>query len=179
MAYIDDNGVIQPDYTMLYKDYKAEYGALDLSMFDTVTINGKEFNFADMFDARNQYKEIGCETPEIFKDCAQRRIKEIALIFTDKIKVWSENLSDTLWNREVVHEEKSATNQYLNPVNGINTTTQDNKPELQATTENVYNHHIITGNGISNPVMMEQVMAVRNIYYDALAALDNLFITLY
>jgi hypothetical protein len=177
MAYTNTKtGEIIADYTVFYKDYKETFGALDLSMFPTVTINENDYDFAAMFEARNAYKEIGAETPEYFKAIADRRIKEAALIFVPKINEWKEHLAD-LWSREQVHVETTADDFFLNPT--VSATSAAAAPKLQSTSKSTYNHHITFGQGVSNAEMLRQIMEVETIFYSALEFLDNLFITLY
>lgn len=179
MAYTNHiTGQIMPEYTVFYKDYKETFGALDLSMFPTVTIDDKEYDFAAMFEARNAYKEIGAETPEYFKAIADRRIKEAALIFVPKIDEWKTHLTE-LWTREQVNVETSADAYYLNPTIAALDTSGQGQPQLQSTNKSTYNHHIIFGQGVSNAEMLREIMDVENIFYSALEFLDNLFITLY
>lgn len=177
MAYTDlTTGEIKAEYTMFYADYTEQFGELDTSMFPTVSIGNHNFVLENMFEARNAYKEIGAETPEYFREIANRRIKEAALIFIPKINEWIEHLPD-LWSREQVNVESTADDFYLNPsVSATNATAQ---PKLQSTNKSTYNHHITFGQGVSNAEMLRQIMEVENIYFAALEFLDNLFITLY
>ena len=168
-------GQLVADYTMLYKDYKETFGALDLSVFPTVEINGETFNMAAMFEARNEYKEIGAETPELFRAIANRRIREAALLFNSKINEWSSHLSD-LWTRETKEEESTVDDYFVNPTVSA---TSAAAPKLQSTSKSTYKHHIVFGQGVSNTEMLEQILELDNIFFTALTSLDNLFMTIY
>lgn len=175
MAHTDlITGNLVPDYTILYKDYVEMFGALDLSMFPTtVAFNDRVFDMSDLFTARNNYKEIGCETAELFKDVAQRVINEAALIFLPKIEQWNAKVKD-LFKREDTEQEETVNEYYLNP-----TVPTDRGPKIQSSNKSIYQHHIVFGQGVSEATMLTEIMELENIYYEALKYLDRLFIGLY
>lgn len=177
MAYTNlITGQMAPDYTMFYKDYVDMFGALDLSIFPTIEVGTNQFNLATMFNSRNEFKEIGAETPALFKKLAERRIQEIALIYLPKLQEWIDHYAE-LWSREEKHSESTVDDYYLNPtISATNTTTA---PKLQSTSKSTYNHHISFGQGVSNATMLKEIMDLDSIYYDVLTELDTLFIGLY
>ena len=178
MAHTDiTTGRLAADYTMLYRDYVKEFGALDLSMFPSIEVGaGYLFTMEDLFNSRNQFKEIGAETPELFKAIAERRIREIALIYLPKIQEWLDHYAE-LWSREETHSEATVDDYFLNPT--ISATTKNTAPQLQSTSKSTYNHHITFGQGVSNTAMLKEIMELENIYYEALKVFDSLFIQLY
>lgn len=164
------------NYTMTYNAYKQSYGDLEgLAAFPTITIGDDTYNFTEMFNSRFKFKEIGCETPEYWREVANRYLGEAALIFKDKILGWESKLP-AAWTREEIHEERTVDNFYLNPTVAANNT--ETSPKLQSTSEHVYPHHILY-NTETAADMINNALEIRNIFYDCLVYCDRLFISLY
>lgn len=164
------------NYTMYYKDFVAKYGALEmLADIPDITIGETTFSFAEMFYARNKLKEICAETPELFREIANRYLVETALIFNKKIKDFEAHVDD-VWQRELTAEERTTDNFYLNPTVAANSTSGN--PKLQSTSEHVYPHHIVY-NTKDGATLLAAAADIRNIYYDALIYTDALFMSIY
>ena len=165
------------NYTMYYRDYVTKYGAPEaLNLIPSVTIGGTEFNFSEMFFKRYKHREICAETPELFKDYANRYLEEIALIYAKKIKDWEQHL-DSIWEREIKTEETTTDNMYWNPTIAANNA-EGKSPKLQSTSEHKYPHHIVF-NTQSNADLIAGALEVQNIFYDALESTETLFMSLY
>lgn len=129
-----------------------------------------------MFLARYKTREIGAETVEYWMELANRVITEAALIFNAKIKEWQAALPH-LASREVVSTETTTDNFYYNPTVVANNA-EGLSPKLQSTTEHVFPHHIVY-NSASTAGMLNEIMDLRNIYYDCLVYCDKLFMSIY
>ena len=174
MSHVNFDGKLVADYTMLYSDYQKEYAALDLSAFANFKIGETIFSFSDMFNKRNANKEICAETPELFKQIADRRIKEAALIFINKLDAWKANYSK-LFAREDISRENSVDDYFWQPT----VSAEAGSPQLQSSSKSYYNHHITFGQGVSNADMLRSIYDLESIYYALLTFLDSLFIELY
>lgn len=171
------NGIVYPEYTLFYKDVVKTYGAPEaLANIPSVTINDREYDFADLFYARFKNREICAETVEYWKDLAERYINEAALIFNHKIKQF-EDLAPKILERETVSEEKTTDNIYYNPTVTANNS-EGKAPKLQSTSEHIYPHHIVF-NTDSNADLLKASLEINNVYFDCLTYCERLFMSIY
>lgn len=162
------------EYTMFYNDYMTAYGApKNLALIPSITIGGKTYSFANMFNDRYRYREICAESTTYFTHLANRVLQEAAILFTDKINSFEAN-KDKLWVKEVKEDESSYSNYYLNPT----VSAKDGDPKLQSTSENINPHHIYYNSGNMSE-MIEAANAIEHIFYECLTYCDKLFIALY
>ena len=165
------------NYTMYYRDFVTKYNEPEaLSLIPEVTLNGRTFNFAEMFYNRNKHREICAETGEYFMDLANRVLTEAALIFSKKIEDWNEHL-DEVWQREDEADEKVTDNVYYNPTVTANNT-EGKAPKLQSSSESVFKRHLVY-NTQSNAELIQAALDVQNIFYEALVYTDKLFMSIY
>ena len=161
------------EYTMFYHDYMTAYGApQNLALIPSITIGGRTYTFAEMFNERNRYREICAESATYFTHLANRVLKEAAILFSDKITQFEANKAK-LWVKEECKEESSYANYYLNPT----VSAKDGDPKLQSTSENIQHHHIYYNTGNMSDII-EAANDIEHIFYDCLIYCDKLFISL-
>lgn len=164
-------------YTITYEewcnnhvDIETEVQARFDQLFPSFVIEDEQISMYSMFKSRNLFKDIGCETDEMFEHELKRKLVEVAVEYNKKLTMYLANF-DKLFERVLTLEYSSDNKYYLNPVLPV---TGDGG-KLQDQTKNDGKHQQAFGYFKSNPDIMKAILDIKDIYTQALKEFDILF----
>jgi hypothetical protein len=130
---------------------------------------GGEFDrtFYELFIEKYDVREIGAETDSMFYHFLNETLSEILIKYRPKIVQFVNNFND-LFKRSVSLEYHDDNKYYLNPVN-----TQADK--LQNRTKYDGSKEQSFAFLTSNPRMMQELLDIKDIYYEALEEFEKCF----
>lgn len=161
-------------YTITYKEWCEKHAEVETSVettfntyFPTFTIGDEQISMYSLFKTRNLYKDIGCETDEMFEHELKRKVTEVAVEFNKRLNIYLSNF-DKLFDRVLTLSYNSSNEYYLNPV-------LDGGGKLQDQTKNSGEHDQAFGYFKSNPDIMKAILDIKEIYISVLKEFDILF----
>lgn len=156
-------------FTITFREYLDNGGLVPpiLDKIPNFKIYDLDLNFKELFISRNELKEIGAETSELFYKYMIPKCNEMAIKYIPLINSFIDNFTK-LFDRTVLESGKDSDSDFINPIN------EDNA-KLQNLSKKEYEHNRSFGFFKTNAEIMAQVMKLESIYNDALQYLDNLF----
>lgn len=161
-------------YTITYEEWCNNHVDIETEveetfdkLFPSFVIGDEQISMYSLFKSRNLYKDIGCETDEMFEHELKRKLTEVAVEYNKKITMYLSNF-DKLFERVLTLEYSSDNKYYLNPV-------LDGGGKLQDQTKNDGTHQQAYGYFKSNPDIMKAILDIKDIYSQALREFDILF----
>lgn len=124
-------------------------------------------SFYDLFVEKYDIREIGAETESLFTHFINETISEVVIKYRPKIFHLVNNFNN-LFSRTVSLDYHDDNKYYLNPVN-----TQADK--LQNRTKYDGSKEQSFAFLTSNPKMMSEILAIKDIYYEALEEFEKCF----
>lgn len=124
-------------------------------------------NFYELFEEKYDIREIGAETDSLFFHYINETISEVLIKYRPKIYHFINNFNN-LFKRDVELAYHDDNKYYLNPVNTQANKLQ-NRTEYDGTKEQSF--AFLT----SNPRMMQELIDIKDIYYQALDEFEKCF----
>lgn len=172
-------------YTMTLQEYLDSGYTLpdNIKEFYELNYAGNKKTVEELFLLRCKYKEIGCETQEIFKHELGVIIDEALIRYNMKLKLYIDNYN--LLMKRTVKETRSGYNSvksesadYLNPAN-LNAEKLQGKVKTDG--GNTYREEFEKGFSYlkSNSELMKEAMKIENQLLEILQYLDRAFIGIF
>lgn len=172
-------------YTMTLQEYLDSGYTLpdNIKEFHTLDYTGNKKTVEELFLLRCKYKEIGCETQDIFKHELEVIIDEALIKYNMKLKLYIDNYN-TLMSRTVKEVRDGNTSvyntsaDYLNPAN-LNAEKLQGKVKTDGTT--AYHEEFDKAYSYlkSNPDLMKAALQIENQLLEILQYLDKAFIGIF
>lgn len=172
-------------YTMTLQEYLDSGYTLpdNIKEFYELNYAGNKKTVEDLFLLRCKYKEIGCETQELFKHELEVVIDEALIKYNMKLKLYIDNYN-TLMSRTVKETRSgynsvdSTSEDYLNPAN-LNAEKLQGKVKSKG--GNTYHEDFEKGYSYlkSNPELLNTAMQIESFLLEILRYLDKAFIGLF
>ena len=165
-------------YTITYEEWCENHVDIETEvqsrfdqLFPSFVIEDEQISMYSMFKSRNLFKDIGCETDEMFEHELKRKLVEVAVEYNKKLTMYLANF-DKLFERVLTLEYSSDNKYYLNPVLDFDGSLHG---KIQDRTSNEGNHQQAFGYFKSNPDIMKAILDIKDIYTQALREFDILF----
>ena len=124
-------------------------------------------NFYELFIEKYDIREIGAETESLFYHFINETISEVIIKYKPKIVMMIENFGKT-FDRQVTLEHHDDNKYYINPIN-----TQSDK--LSNRSKNDGSRDQSFAFLTSNARLMQELLDIRDIYYEALTEFEKCF----
>ena len=164
-------------YTITYEEWCNNHVDIETEveetfdkLFPSFVIGDEQISMYSLFKSRNLYKDIGCETDEMFEHELKRKLTEVAVEYNKKITMYLSNF-DKLFERVLTLEYSSDNKYYLHPVLDFD----GGGGKIQDQTRNDGTHQQAYGYFKSNPDIMKAILDIKDIYSQALREFDILF----
>lgn len=154
-----------------YLDIKADLLPDIIKSFPVFKQGSVSLGFEDMFMKRNLWKEIGCETVEMFTYYLDKVLTECYTIYAPKMQTYIDNYKK-LMKRKVKENYEDIDTDYVNPITAQKT---ENLVTATVTKNKGYRQRMLSFRK-DNTEMLKSVLSLKGVYEDALAYCDKLFL---
>ena len=148
---------------------KSEWNVIKglFNSFPKISIIDDDFSFYDLFIERYNVREIGAETENLFYNFITKNIKECIIKYKPKVLLYLAKFNNVL-ERKINLEDTSNSEYFLNPISSMNAKV-DSGQNYKSTKEVAFSWLS------NNTKMMNEMLEIRDIYYEALDHFEKCF----
>lgn len=185
---MEDLGIAQ--FTKTYREYREEGGETFSSLFahipSVVVDEDLTIDFEDMFNDNYDLREIGSETEQMFAYHLKQYLEKALISYVPKIKIWFDNFNELFGFKVKLEYSSDITSgnkdtYYLNPANTTTTILKVQDVSNSDLTSNKSGEVEVLQSvwGKTRPIIMQQIMELKNIYIECLDSFEPIFMGLY
>lgn len=172
-------------YTMTLQEYLDSGYTLpaNIKEFYPLDYAGNKKTVEELFLLRCKYKEIGCETQELFKHELEVIIDEALIKYNMKLKLYIDNYNSLMKRtvKEIRDGNTSVDNTSADYLNPANLNAEKLQGKVKTNGASTYHEEFEKGYSYlkSNPELMKEAIKIENQLFEILQYLDRAFIGIF